>query len=276
MRMTDLYDRMSPYGVVPEVHISFPFFIFKRDPFSHQGFENKYGKLGTILLMDLCASVLFEPIVAHLQDGELSTVLKTYREILHGASDTFFDLAWPRVKLLMAHAMKDYDTEGDGVIRGPQFNTYDCVITGANTFIGTIYLCALRAAEEMAILKQEFDLAQDYHQRFLLGSKNLDRICWKEEYGYYVNPGYDPNSNNAIGDGCHTDQLLGQWWAHLLNLGYLLPPDHIQTAMKQWYNNNRQVGFDPNTEAPRKYCDQRDAAFWFVFPLFWNFGIIRI
>lgn len=86
-------------------------------------------------------------------DGELGTVLKCYREILQGAPRDFFDLIWPKVKLLMQHIMTDYDTLGDGIIRVPQFNTYDCQISGANTFIGTLYLAALRAAEEMGQLR---------------------------------------------------------------------------------------------------------------------------
>ena len=56
-----------------------------------------------------------------------------------------------------------------GTVKGPQPNTYDVAMYGVNTFIGSLYLCALRsihytlpclsnivyfrAAEEMAKLK---------------------------------------------------------------------------------------------------------------------------
>ena len=72
----------------------------------------------------------------------------------------------------MKHIVEDYDT-GDGVIRGIQFTTYDCSLTGkiriilnqegANTFIGSLYLAALRAAEEMGTADTSFlTLKQSY------------------------------------------------------------------------------------------------------------------
>ena len=41
-------------------------------------------------------------------------------------------------------------SDRDGVMEGEQHNTYDVEFYGANTMIGTLYLGALRAAEEMA------------------------------------------------------------------------------------------------------------------------------
>jgi len=37
-------------------------------------------------------------------DGELGTVLKTYREVRHGADQEWFNKLWPRVKKLMQQA----------------------------------------------------------------------------------------------------------------------------------------------------------------------------
>jgi uncharacterized protein (DUF608 family) len=85
-------------------------------------------------------------------DGEIGTVNKTYREVLQGAPKKWFDQQWPQVKKIMDRWMTTLD-DGTGVIRGPQPNTYDCAVYGVNTFIGTQYLCALRAAEEMAKLQ---------------------------------------------------------------------------------------------------------------------------
>ena len=50
----------------------------------------------------------------------------------------------------MQHLMEGCDEQGDGVIRGPQFNTYDSTMWGANTFIGSYYVCALKCVEIMA------------------------------------------------------------------------------------------------------------------------------
>ena len=48
--------------------------------------------------------------------------------------------------------IKNFDTEGDGVIRAAQQNTYDTAMFGANTFIGSYYVTALKACSEMSHL----------------------------------------------------------------------------------------------------------------------------
>ena len=55
-------------------------------------------------------------------------------------SRPFLTEMWPFVVKLMDRWLNVIDAEGDGVIRGPQPNTYDCAIYGANTFMGTLYI----------------------------------------------------------------------------------------------------------------------------------------
>jgi len=47
-------------------------------------------------------------------------------------------------------------------------------------------------------------------------------LCWNGEYFQQHLPGYE-TMWGEIGPGCLSDQLIGQWWAHQLGLGYLLP-----------------------------------------------------
>jgi non-lysosomal glucosylceramidase len=190
-------------------------------------------------------------------DGELGTVLKTYREVLHGADHAWFDEMWPPVKKLMQHVMADYDAEGDGVIRGEQPNTYDISIYGPNTFIGSLYLAALRAAEEMAKLQGENDLAGEYRARFEQGRAHYDDICWNGSY-YVQIVDLGQHIEQQFGTGCHIDQLLGQWWAHVLGLGHVLPEEHVRTAARSVFAFNRRVGFNTADQKPRVFMDERD------------------
>ena len=45
-----------------------------------------------------------------------------------------------------------------------------------------------------------------------------------------------------IGPGCMADQLIGQWWAHQLGLGYLLPKEKVRTAPRSIFKYNWLTG----------------------------------
>ena len=236
MRATDLIEQISPEGAIPH---RTPLPMYLPRPWN----EFIGGPRNPAM------------------DGELGTVLKAYREVKHGADQAWFDQIWPRVKMLMAHVMRDYDAEGDGVIRGEQPNTYDISIYGPNTFIGSLYMAALRAAEEMAKLQDEPDLAQAYRERFELGSQNYDDLCWHGEY-YQQIVDLEQHTEQQFGTGCHIDQLLGQWWAHALDLGYVLPEEHVKATARNIFAFNRREGFDPAEQRPRVFTDQRDSGLY--------------
>ncbi|XP_028403641.1 uncharacterized protein LOC114526285 [Dendronephthya gigantea] len=199
-------------------------------------------------------------------DGDLGTVLKTYREIRQIAPQDFVDKVWPKIKAMMERYMNKLDSKKQGLLTGAQPCTYDRGTYGIDTFIGCLYLCALRAAEEMAKLMGEDDLAQIYHQRFQIGSNNLDQYCFSNGKWYtQVTPQSHPEE--SLGCATFVDALLGQWWAYSLGLGPLLPRDHIQSHLSWVFKRNHVDSFD-FVQLPRQYFDARDKglhmAYWDV------------
>jgi len=81
----------------------------------------------------------------------------------------------------MDFVIRDWDPNADGVLVNEQWNTYDAAMYGPNTFIGTLYLAALRAAEEMAKVENDPD-ADRYRSLFESGSGLLDKALWNGEY----------------------------------------------------------------------------------------------
>ena len=233
MRETDLQVQMHPTGYIPHRTV-LPTYL-------PRAWERKIGGPENPAL-----------------DGMLGEVLKTYREVLRGAGRDWLDAMWPAVKRLMAYVMSAHDVNGDGVIRGEQPNTYDISIYGPNTFIGSLYLAALRAAEEMARLQGEDDLAASYHERFETGRDILDNLVWNGEY-WIQDVNLAVHTEQQWGTGCHADQLLGQWWAHTLGLGYVLPEAHVKQAAASIYKYNWRTALSGHVQRPRVFADNTDS-----------------
>lgn len=182
-------------------------------------------------------------------DGHLGTIMKCYREYRRCPDRKWLDTMWPNIKPAMDFVLKEWDPNQDGVLVNEQWNTYDAAMYGPNTFIGTLYLGALRSAEEMARVEGDSASVKRYHTTFASGSSRLDSVLWNGEYYIHIDdkkeaesvpnapwivedwPKENPGANRPYGHGCHADQLLGQWWAGMLGLGYLLPQERVDKAL---------------------------------------------
>jgi uncharacterized protein (DUF608 family) len=162
----------------------------------------------------------------------------------------FLDSVWPSVKKATDWLITKFDSDEDGVTSGDQWNTYDSAVSGANTFIGSLYLSALAASSKMAVVEGDAGAAKRYDKIRVAGQKNQDTMLWNGEY-YIQIPGQKPASD--YNTGCHSDQLLGQWWAHILNDGLLYPQDRILSACDSIMKYNYKENFNDIQQSPRRY-----------------------
>ena len=192
-------------------------------------------------------------------DGLLGGILKTYREYRASGEAEWLAQMWPGVKKALAHIWTVYDPDQAGTISGEQSNTYDISVYGLNTFIGTLYLAALRAAHQMARLQGEAErpLAQTCQVVYERGRAALDGQLWNGEY-YIQAVDLEQYPKHNWGTGCHADQLLGQWWAHLLGLGYVLPASRVRAATQAIFRHNFRQGFHGHQQQPRVFVTDDD------------------
>lgn len=211
-------------------------------------------------------------------DGHLGCILKAYREHRLSADRSWLDRMWPRIKLAMEFVLKDWDHDQDGVLVNEQWNTYDAAMYGPNTFIGTLYLGALRASEEMAKVQGDAEFAAKCRSIYEVGTRRLDSALWNGEYWRHIEkklpeselgentwmlsdwPNENPaqNVNRPYGKGCHADQLLGQWWATQLDLGYLLPKERVNKALDSIMKYNWVPDFGEVRQWPRAFAGEGD------------------
>jgi uncharacterized protein (DUF608 family) len=190
-------------------------------------------------------------------DGLLGGILKTYREYRACGDVEWLARFWPHVRKAVEYLWVAHDPARTGVIENEQPNTYDVSIWGANTFIGSLYLAALRAAEKMAQIAAETEFAAECRGVFERGSRTLDQRLWNGEY-YVQDVDLKEHPEQAWGKGCHADQLLGQWWAFILGLGYLLPADHVRAAAESIVKYNFRESFRGFKQAPRAFVTDED------------------
>ncbi|MEK7684009.1 MAG: GH116 family glycosyl-hydrolase [Verrucomicrobiota bacterium] len=194
-------------------------------------------------------------------DGHASCILKAYREALNSPDDSFFREYWPHIQravdYLIARDAKSHGGQAAGYLEDDQWNTYDEALHGVTTFISGYYLAALRAGEEWARRLGDTAAADRFHGVFEKGQQKLIDLCWNGEYFQQHLPDYLTRPGE-VGPGCMSDQLIGQWWAHQLGLGYLLPKDKVQSALRAVFKHNFKSDLTGWQHSPRAFAGAKD------------------
>lgn len=194
-------------------------------------------------------------------DGHASCILKAYREALNSPDGAFFKTYWPHVRravdYLIARDAKSHGGQPAGYLEDDQWNTYDEALHGVTTFISGYYLAALRAGEEWARRRGDSVTAHRFREVFTKGQRKLIELCWNGEYFQQHLPDY-AQRGGEVGPGCMSDQLIGQWWAHQLGLGYILPRDKVASALRAVFKYNWKPDLTGWKHAPRAFAGDGD------------------
>lgn len=185
-------------------------------------------------------------------DGQMGSIMRLYREWKFSGDTEFLSLIWPKAKKALEFAWQSWDPNKDGLIEGEQHNTYDIEFYGPNSMVGTLYLGALKAAEEMARALGEDASAKSYYDLFKKGKERLDSELFNGEY-YIQKHNPQEITKNQYGKGCLSDQLLGQWFARIVALGELLPKEHMRSALLSIFKHNWRKDFFNHSNYFRTY-----------------------
>jgi uncharacterized protein (DUF608 family) len=186
-------------------------------------------------------------------DGQLGAIVRVYREWILSGSDEFLAELWPKVRLAMDFALNYWDRDSDLVLDGQQHTTYDVEFYGPTSLANGLLLAALAATVRMAAHMNERELSERYRLAAALSAKRMDRLLWNGEY--FVQGITDVNEYRyQFGSGCLSDQLLGQLLAHVCGLGYVLPPDHVRSAINAVYRHNFLTSFRQHHAVQRTYA----------------------
>ncbi|HAH97299.1 MAG TPA: hypothetical protein DCL69_10440, partial [Firmicutes bacterium] len=155
-------------------------------------------------------------------------VLLIYRNVLYWQDEQFLTEMYPTlIRAMEWQASTDQDGDGLPENEGMDSTFDNWIMSGVTPYTGSLYLAALRAAEKCALLMHDPQNARVFHERFVRASHSFDALLWNGTY-------YRATTDND----CTICQLNGQWYAHMLGLGYLLPPDRVKRAVQAMLDLN--------------------------------------
>jgi uncharacterized protein (DUF608 family) len=207
-------------------------------------------------------------------DGQMGCIMKIYRDWQLSGDDEMLKKLWPHVKraLEFCWIKGGWDADRDGVMEGCQHNTMDVEYYGPNPQMGIWYLGALRAAEEMARHLGQDQFAADCRNLFQRGSNWIDENLFNGEYyEHEIRPPEDASQiapslrigmgaadvakpDYQLGAGCLVDQLVGQYMAHVCDLGYLVKEQNVRKTLDSIMKYNLREGLYGHFNCMRSFA----------------------
>ncbi|WP_406684726.1 non-lysosomal glucosylceramidase [Seonamhaeicola sp. MEBiC1930] len=210
-------------------------------------------------------------------DGQMGAIMKFYRDWQLSGDDAFLKKHWPMVKksLEFCWIPGGWDANKDGVMEGSQHNTMDVEYFGPNPQMGFWYLGALRASEEIATYLGENKFAKRCRAIYKKGSKWMDENLFNGEYyEQHIQPPMSAKNvapsligatsglkatdftspDFQLGKGVLVDQLVGQFFSHLVGLGYLAKEENIKTALQSIMKYNYVENMTSHANFHRSYA----------------------
>jgi non-lysosomal glucosylceramidase len=232
-------------------------------------------------------------IIGPCADGHFGAIVKAYREWKNLGDNAWLRRYWPNIRRAMEYAWSPdnpdkWDPARTGVLWGRQHHTLDMELFGPNSWLTTMYIAALAASSHMADAIGDHAFAQECREMAANGGAYVDRELFNGRYyaqkldlsdRSMLTP-FDQNRKAGvlrdsfmeaywsgeyseikyqIGDGCLTDQILGQWHADMAGLGDLLDPEKVRTALKSVFDENYRPSLRDHFNPCRVYAYEDEA-----------------
>ncbi len=162
---------------------------------------------------------LFPELARSVQAVPSGSILKTYHSHLYSPDSGFLKARWPELKKALEAL----------------------VAQDSSLLEGSLALATLRAGAVVAHLQGETALADSCEK---LAKASSDATIKRLFNGEYFVPNIDSTA-------CRSDQLVGQWLAHTLNLGYLYPEANMKKAVASIYRYSWAPDVGPQTRVHR-------------------------
>ncbi len=173
-------------------------------------------------------------------DSQATYILRTLRDFQLSDDPEYLKRVWEPTKRAMDYLVEfdAADERGglDGLLDGEQHNTLDAEWYGKVHVLCSLYIAALRAAEELAKIMGDAEYEKTMATIFAKGAKNIEKLYNGEYYIQIEDP--EHLDKIGVGTGCYIDQVMGQFWANQLSLGRIYHADHQKSALRALWKYN--------------------------------------
>ena len=151
--------------------------------------------------------------------------LMVYRDYLWSGDLDYLKEMWPVIKRAMAYDQrndqnKDWLPDDHGADE-----TYDgWEMEGSTSYVSSIWLAGLAAGVRMAAVMGDAETEADYMNWLTHGQKSFNDELWQGQY-YQMSRSI---ANNHQSTGIMLAGMVGQWFAHMCDIGYVFPKDKVQ------------------------------------------------
>ncbi|XAZ20517.1 non-lysosomal glucosylceramidase (plasmid) [Sinorhizobium sp. B11] len=232
-------------------------------------------------------------IIGPCADGHFGAIIKTYRDWKLCGDTDWLRRYWPSVKRAIEYAWSSenpdhWDPDQTGILSGRQHQTLDMELFGPNSWLASMYVAALLGVSEMAAVLGDTDLSEKtarmgkagaayinselFNGRWFIQKVDLSdkgvlipfdvgraagvladgfmETYWSEEF---------QELKYQMGEGCISDQILGQWHAEVAGIGGFLDVDKVRTALKSVHRNNFRPTLEDHFNPCRNYAYEDEA-----------------
>jgi non-lysosomal glucosylceramidase len=138
---------------------------------------------------------------------------------------------WPSVQAALDYVLRERDGNGDLLpdMSGIMCSYDNFPMYGIAPYVATQWLVAVAAAVEAARELNDVAAQEKWQHVFDSGRRHFETATWNGKYYRLYSDLNGPHGDQD--EGCLTDQLLGQWAAHLLDLPRLVSPEAARSAL---------------------------------------------
>ncbi len=179
----------------------------------------------------------------HMIELNPNFTLLVYRDYLYLGDKSFLAKFWPHVKsctdqMLRIHVIDEKlgipymfsKKETNDYIACQTYDGWD--FYGYSIYINTIWIASLIATIKMAEISGDTNYAEKIKKVLSNAQKSTEDLLWNGEYYMlWKNPHAKPNEKKED-NFVHADGLNGQWYANLLDFGYILDKDRVRRMLQ--------------------------------------------